>query len=60
MLKSVELSGARKDKSTSGTAQYNRSFHLTNPLVTHLAGARSAPNVFAGEPNVRLIYGLDF
>ena len=32
---------------------HNRSFHLTKPLVTHLAGARSAPNDFAGEANVR-------
>jgi len=30
----------------------NRSFHLTKPLVTHLACARSAPNDFAGEANV--------
>ena len=27
--------------------------HLTKPFVTHLACARSAPNVFAGETNVR-------
>jgi hypothetical protein len=33
--------------------QYNRSFHLTKPLVTHLAFARSAPTDFAGEANVR-------
>lgn len=26
--------------------------HLTKPLVTHLADARSAPNDFAAETNV--------
>jgi hypothetical protein len=31
---------------------YNKSFHLTKPLGTYLAGARPAPNDFAGEPNV--------
>ena len=35
-----------------GAEPPNESFHLTKPLVTHLAGARSAPNDFAGEPNV--------
>ena len=35
----------------------NKSFHLTKPLGTHLAFARSAPNDFAGEPNVRQIKG---
>ena len=29
----------------------NQSFHLTKPLITHLACARSAPNDFAGEAN---------
>jgi hypothetical protein len=33
----------------------NKGFHLTKPLVTHLADARSAPNDFAGEANVRPI-----
>jgi len=33
------------------------SLHLTKPLVTHLAFARSAPNVFAGEANVRHTVG---
>ena len=28
-------------------------FHLTKPLVTHLACARSAPIGFAGEANAR-------
>ncbi len=37
---------------------YNRIFHLTKPLVTHRAGARSAPNDFAGEANVRLVKEL--
>ena len=34
-----------------------KSFHLTKPLVTHRAGARSAPIVFAGEASVRDIEG---
>ena len=32
---------------------YSRSFHLTKPLVTPLACARSAPNAFAAEADVR-------
>ena len=36
----------------------NQSFHLTKPLVTHRAGARSVPIVFAGEPNVRQSQGV--
>jgi hypothetical protein len=31
----------------------NKSLNLTKPLVTHRAYARSAPNVFAGETNVK-------
>ncbi len=37
----------------------NTSFHLTKPFVTHLAGARSAPTVFAGEASVRWTKGRD-
>ena|GEM_PF-1989280 len=31
---------------------HNKSLHQTKPLVTHLADAKSAPIVFAGEANV--------
>jgi len=34
------------------TVKSNKRLHQTKPFVTHLACARSAPNVFAGEANV--------
>ena len=41
-----------------GTDLTNDSLHLTKPLVTHRAGARSAPTDFAGEANVRNTWGM--
>jgi len=41
-----------QDGKLTASSQPNRSFHPTKPLVTHLADARSAPIVFAGETNV--------
>ena len=59
MRKKWKLFGSGLDLGTylEGTDLTNDRFHLTKPLVTHLAFARSAPIVFAGEANVILTGG---